>query len=150
MADALGRVPLLAGLRRHELKSMSRGCEDMDVRAGRVLCCEGDFGRQFFVIVEGEVELSRGGRLVRRLGPGAFFGETPSSSEPTPPAPRGHRRPLLRVVQPGLLEPDTGNTVVETRILRELVVENASQRNVAESNFREQLELNATRLCTML
>ena len=145
MADALGRVPLFDGLRRHELELLSRGAEDVDVKAGRVLCREGEFGRQFFVLVDGEVELSRGGKHVRRLGPGAFFGET-ALIEREPYTTSATAVTDLRVLVlssrafSGLIH---GNAVVETRILRELVVENVAQRNVAESNFHEQLELNA-------
>jgi diguanylate cyclase len=145
MADALGRVPLLAGLSRHELDRLSRGAEDMDVRAGRVLCREGDLGRQFFVIVEGEVELSRDGRHVRRLGPGAFFGESALiEREPyTTSAIAVTDVRFFVLSSQAFSSLIHGNAAVETRVLRELVVENVAQRNVAEANFREQLELNA-------
>src|SRR5918999_4347085 len=145
MADSLGRLPLFAGLRRHELERLSRGAEDMEIKAGRVLCKEGDLGRQFFVIVEGEVELSRGGRHVRRLGPGAFFGETALiEREPyTTSATAATDVRFVVLSSQAFSSLIHGNPLVETRVLRELVVENVAQRNVAEANFREQLELNA-------
>ena len=48
--------------------------------AGEVLFCEGDDGREMFVVVEGEIEIlkrSRNGTDVRvaMLGPGDWFGE---------------------------------------------------------------------------
>jgi diguanylate cyclase (GGDEF)-like protein len=145
MADALSRVPLFAGLRRGELERLARGAEDMEVRAGRVLCREGELGRQFFVIAEGEIELSRGGKFVRRLGAGAFFGETALiEREPyTTSATAATDVRFFVFSSQAFSSLIHGNTVVETRILRELVVENVAQRNVAEQNFREQLELNA-------
>jgi diguanylate cyclase (GGDEF)-like protein len=145
MADALGRLPLFAGLRRHELERLARGAEDMEVKTGRVLCREGDVGRQFFVIVEGEVELSRDGRQVRRLGHGAFFGETALiEREPyTTSAIAVTDVRFIVLSSQAFSSLIHGNPVVETRVLRELVVENVAQRNVAEASFREQLELNA-------
>lgn len=48
-------------------------------RAGDVIFDEGDEGEVLFIIISGEVELSRDGatgrRVVARLGPGDFFGE---------------------------------------------------------------------------
>ena len=49
--------------------------EDLDVAEGKVLTREGDLGREFFVIVEGDVSVTKGGEEIRRLGPGDFFGE---------------------------------------------------------------------------
>jgi CRP/FNR family transcriptional regulator, cyclic AMP receptor protein len=57
--------------------------DDVEVPAGRVLCKEGDRGREFFVLVEGEVEVARKGRRVAALGPGDFVGEI-SLLEQTP------------------------------------------------------------------
>jgi len=43
--------------------------------AGDVIAREGGPADKFFVLVEGEVELVRGGAVLATLGPGAFFGE---------------------------------------------------------------------------
>jgi CRP/FNR family transcriptional regulator, cyclic AMP receptor protein len=40
-----------------------------------VLTKEGETGREFFVIVDGEAVVKRKGRRVATLGPGDFFGE---------------------------------------------------------------------------
>ena len=40
-----------------------------------MLIREGERGREFFVIVSGEVEVRRKGRKVATLGPGSFVGE---------------------------------------------------------------------------
>jgi diguanylate cyclase (GGDEF)-like protein len=145
MADALARVLLFESLRRNELQRLARGAEDMEVRAGRVLCREGDLGRQFFVIVQGEVELSRGGKYVRHLGAGQFFGETALiEREPYTTSATAITDVRFFVFSSQAFSSLIhGNPAVETRILRELIVENVAQRNVAEQNFREQLELNA-------
>ncbi len=74
-AEALGRVPLFSGLARKELTQLAKATEDLEVEAGKVLCREGETAREFFTIVEGEVEVTRGGDVIATLGPGEFFGE---------------------------------------------------------------------------
>ena len=74
-ADALGKAPLFSTLSRHELGELAKATEDLDVDEGRVLTREGDLGREFFVIVEGDVSVTQDGKEIRSLGPGDFFGE---------------------------------------------------------------------------
>ena len=38
--------------------------EDIEVDAGKVLCREGETAHEFFVIIEGEVEVTRGGQVI--------------------------------------------------------------------------------------
>jgi CRP/FNR family transcriptional regulator, cyclic AMP receptor protein len=73
--EALGRAPLFRDLSKHELGELAKATEDLEVEAGKVLTREGDLGREFFVIVEGEVSVTKDGEEIRRLGPGDFFGE---------------------------------------------------------------------------
>ena len=40
-----------------------------------MLAREGEIGQEFFVIVDGEVSVSKGGQEIRRLSSGDFFGE---------------------------------------------------------------------------
>lgn len=74
-ADALKGAPLFQNLSRGELVELAKITEDLEVGQGKVLAREGDLGSEFFVIVEGEVEVTKDGRELRRLGPGDFFGE---------------------------------------------------------------------------
>ena len=74
-ADALRRAPLLGNLSRGELVELAKVTEDMEVEEGKVLAREGDIGSEFFVVVDGEVSVTKDGRELRRLGPGDFFGE---------------------------------------------------------------------------
>jgi CRP-like cAMP-binding protein len=73
--EALARAPLFSGLSKQELGQLAKATEDLEVEAGKVLTREGDLGREFFVIVEGEVSVTKDGEEIRRLGPGDFFGE---------------------------------------------------------------------------
>ena len=74
-AEALKRAPLFEGLSKKDLLEIARVTEDLQVPAGTVLCKEGAIGREFFVIVEGTVEVTRGGERVATRGAGDFVGE---------------------------------------------------------------------------
>jgi CRP-like cAMP-binding protein len=73
--DALAKAPLFSALSKQELGALAKATEDLEVEEGKVLTREGDLGREFFVIVEGDVSVTRDGNELRRLGPGEFFGE---------------------------------------------------------------------------
>ena len=73
--EALKGVPLFEGLSRKELVQLERECEDLEVEPGKVLCREGEIGHEFFVIVDGKVQVTRQGRRIATLGGGDFLGE---------------------------------------------------------------------------
>ena len=73
--EALKKAPLFQGLSRKELQQLARASEDLEVPAGTVLCKEGEVGNEFFVIVEGEAEITRGGKKLTQRGGGEFVGE---------------------------------------------------------------------------
>jgi CRP-like cAMP-binding protein len=73
--EALGRIEFFEGLSARELRSIARLMTRLEVRAGRTLVREGTVGREFFVIIDGEAEVTRNGRRINHLGPGATFGE---------------------------------------------------------------------------
>ncbi len=68
-------VPLFAGLSKRELSQVASIADEVDLRAGKTLIREGERGREFFILLDGTVEVSRKGkRLATRKG-GDFFGE---------------------------------------------------------------------------
>ena len=75
------RIQLLAGVwlfercTGKELDALQRVATAVDAPAGKVLARQGETGREFFVIVEGSAEATRGRTPVGVLGPGSFFGE---------------------------------------------------------------------------
>ena len=73
--ELLKRTPLLAGLGRKDLEEVGRLADEVDLKADHVLMREGDVGREFFVIVEGQVRIDKGGRAIRTMGPGEFVGD---------------------------------------------------------------------------
>jgi CRP/FNR family cyclic AMP-dependent transcriptional regulator len=72
---SLREAPLFEGLSKKELTELARRSEDMELGEGTVLCREGEIGQEFFVIVEGEVEVKRKGRRLGIRGAGDFIGE---------------------------------------------------------------------------
>ena len=73
--QALKGVPLFEGLSRKELVQLERVCEDVEVEPGKVLCQEGQIGHEFFVILDGKVQVTRKGGRVATLSNGDFVGE---------------------------------------------------------------------------
>jgi CRP-like cAMP-binding protein len=77
-SDYLGHltsVPLFAQCTKAELKSLARHTSDISAEPGQVLIKEGQGAYDFFVIVSGDAEVSREGRVVARLKDGDYFGE---------------------------------------------------------------------------
>jgi CRP/FNR family cyclic AMP-dependent transcriptional regulator len=73
--DLLRDVPLFAGCSKKELQKIARITDEIDLRKGKVLMRQGGVGREFFVLLEGDVDIVRNGRVVNTLGAGDFFGE---------------------------------------------------------------------------
>ena len=68
-------VPFFSGLSKRELATVAQQIDEVEVDAGAVLATEGDFGHEFFVIMDGTAEVLRGDAPIAELGPGEFFGE---------------------------------------------------------------------------
>src|SRR5919201_1325090 len=68
-------VPLFSRLSTRRLREIAALADEIDLPAGKVLAKEGDRGREFFALVDGNVEVEQGGRLIRRMKAGDFFGE---------------------------------------------------------------------------
>ena len=74
-AKSLERVPLFAGLSPKEREKVARWADTVDLPEGKHLLDEGRLPHEFFVIVDGEVEVLHDGKRLATLGPGDFFGE---------------------------------------------------------------------------
>jgi CRP/FNR family transcriptional regulator, cyclic AMP receptor protein len=71
----LKSVPLFADLDDHELDLVDRSVTEVNVRAGHVLMQEGQTAHEMVVVVDGSLDVVRGGEHVATLGPGDFAGE---------------------------------------------------------------------------
>ena len=68
-------VPLLAPLPGTALEHIAGRLVPLRIEPGTVIVREGDAGDRFYVVVEGEVDVTAEGKLVNTLEPGGYFGE---------------------------------------------------------------------------
>jgi CRP/FNR family transcriptional regulator, cyclic AMP receptor protein len=73
--EHLAQVRLFSTLNKRELTLVGKASDEVRVPAGKVLVSEGAAGREFYLILEGQAIVRRGGRRVAMLGPGQYFGE---------------------------------------------------------------------------
>jgi CRP-like cAMP-binding protein len=68
-------VPILADLARPLLDDLAARFQMVIYPAGELIVQEGEAGDRLYIVHTGTVEISVGGRIVRRLGPAGYFGE---------------------------------------------------------------------------
>ena len=73
--DVLKKVPLFSGLDNRELEQIAGSMRERRVAAGDVVLEQGAGGAGFFVVDEGEADVTVDGKQVRTIGPGDYFGE---------------------------------------------------------------------------
>ena len=73
--EMLKHVPLFAGLDDRELQQIASTMRERRYEAGETLTQEGSGGAGFFVVEEGEADVSVGGDQRASIGPGDYFGE---------------------------------------------------------------------------
>jgi len=73
--EQLAQVPLFEGLSKKELRMISQLATYVEEPAGTVLTREGATGHEFIIVLDGEIEVSQGGRVVATRGAGSYIGE---------------------------------------------------------------------------
>ncbi len=73
--EHLRQVPLFAGLDATELDAVGQTATELDYEPGRVLMREGERAHEMFVLIDGEVEVTKGGEHIANVGSGGFVGE---------------------------------------------------------------------------
>ena len=73
--DRLSEVSLFRALSRKELEALGRAADAVEVAAGATLVEQGATGREFFIVLSGEVSVRVGGTEVAVLHEGQWFGE---------------------------------------------------------------------------
>lgn len=73
--DRLARVPLFEGLSKRQLAQISGLMTSVELSAGKVLARQGEIGREFVILHDGEVEVARDGKIIAVRGPGEYLGE---------------------------------------------------------------------------
>jgi CRP/FNR family transcriptional regulator, cyclic AMP receptor protein len=75
LAAHLARMPLFAGLSDAELEIAAGTVLERRVKAGKTVIKAGNWGHEFVLVLEGELEVRREGKVVATLGPGDYVGE---------------------------------------------------------------------------
>ena len=73
--ETLKKVPLFAGLDDRELGQIASSMRERRYSAGDTMTAEGSGGAGFFVVEEGQADVSVGGETKGSIGPGDYFGE---------------------------------------------------------------------------
>jgi len=73
--DLLKKVPLFSNLSQRHLKEISKHADQVQVDTGKVLAQQGKPGWEFIFIVDGKARVEKGGKIIRQLAGGDFFGE---------------------------------------------------------------------------
>jgi len=75
LVGLLAKVPLFSGLEEKDLIEIVAVGSEVSFAAGKTILKQGEPGLSFLLVLEGKVEVRRGGKTVASMGPGGFFGE---------------------------------------------------------------------------
>jgi CRP/FNR family transcriptional regulator, cyclic AMP receptor protein len=73
--ELLKKVPLFADCSKAELRELAKSADELDLREGTVLTREGRPGREFFVLIDGTVKVTKDGKKIAELKGGDWLGE---------------------------------------------------------------------------
>jgi len=71
----LGAVPIFAPLPGGSLEHVAARLIPLRVEPGSVIVREGDAGDRFYIVAEGDLDVTQSGAALTSLGPGGYFGE---------------------------------------------------------------------------
>ena len=73
--ELIKQVPLFANCSKHELEEIAHIADEIDLNEGKEMTREGSRGREFFVLLEGDADVTKDGQSINKLSSGDFFGE---------------------------------------------------------------------------
>jgi CRP-like cAMP-binding protein len=73
--EMIRKVPLFSKLSKKGLADVAHIADEIDLRKGKVMAKEDDRGREFFILLEGEADVTKGDRSINTMREGDFFGE---------------------------------------------------------------------------
>ena len=73
--ELLSAVPLFSLTPKKQLRTIAQEFKSRKVPEGKQLAEQGEYGREFYVVVSGSARCEVDGREIRKFGPGSFFGE---------------------------------------------------------------------------
>lgn len=114
----LRSVDLFASLPAPELEGLAARMTEVTAASGTAVVREGESGRHFYVIVDGEVEVIRADQPVAALCAGDYFGEIALLRDVprTATVVAKTRTKLLSIEREGFLEEVTGHPVIRNAL----------------------------------
>src|SRR2546423_15346447 len=73
--ELLKKVPLFSRLDKRGLQDVAHIADELDLPAGKEMATEGDRGREFFVLLDGEADVTKAGERINTMKPADFFAE---------------------------------------------------------------------------
>jgi CRP-like cAMP-binding protein len=73
--ELLKKVPLFSKLDKKGLQDVAHIADELDLPVGKEMATEGDRGREFFVLLDGEADVTKQGSRINTMKKGDFFGE---------------------------------------------------------------------------
>ena len=73
--ELIRHAPLFANCSKRELEEIAHLADEIDLNQGKEMTRQGSPGREFFVLLEGEADVAKDGRVINQLSAGDFFGE---------------------------------------------------------------------------
>lgn len=73
--ELIKHAPLFANCSKRELEEIAHLADEIDLNQGKEMTRQGSPGREFFVLLEGEADVAKDGRVINQLSAGDFFGE---------------------------------------------------------------------------
>jgi len=123
--ELIKTVPLFGELSKAQLAQVASLADEVGLPEGKVLTREGERGREFFILIDGQVEVRRNGRRLRTLGPGEFVGELALISDRPRTATVTATKPLRVLV---VRDTDFRSVLLRTPQIALKVLEAAAQR----------------------
>ena len=71
----LSAMPLFAGLTLREMQEVAGTVLERKAKAGKPIIKEGNWGYEVVLVLEGEIDVVRDGKVVDSVGPGNYVGE---------------------------------------------------------------------------
>ncbi len=73
--ELIKKVPLFEGCSKGELQEIAHIADEIDLKEGKEMTRQGSRGREFFVLLEGDADVTKNGQSINKLSAGDFFGE---------------------------------------------------------------------------
>jgi len=75
LEELLAAMPVFEGLTPRQLEEVAGTVLGRRVKQGKAIIKEGNWGHEFLIVLDGQIDIVRDGQIVDTTGPGSFVGE---------------------------------------------------------------------------